>query len=143
MSTLWVGGLYALYNVVLAVSLKNRSTRLIMAVTAAHFLVGGLLWAMGLSTIQDRYEELKTFRGITLALVDLFILISFLMATKAGNNDNVLFGISWAMALFSNLVCMVDQFTKKDFHISGPKQLLAQFLPAATPPTLSSRGRAS
>lgn len=116
MSTLWVGVLYALYNVALAVSLRKRSTRLIMAVTAAHFAVGGLLWLMGLSDIQSRYEGLKTFRGITLALVDLFILISFLMAimvtTKAGNYD-LFFGISWAMALFSNLVCMVDNFTKK------------------------------
>lgn len=113
MGTLWVGVIYALYNVVLAVSLKKRSARLIKAVTAAHFLVGGLVWFMGLSTIQGRYEGLKTFRGITLALVDLFILISFVMATKAAGNYDLWFGISWAMALFSNLVCMVDQFTKK------------------------------
>ena len=93
MGTLWVGAIYALYNVALAVSLKKRSPRIVMAVTAAHFLVGGSLWAMGLSTIQGRNEGLKTFRGITLALVDLSILISFVMATKTGNYD-LLFGIS-------------------------------------------------
>lgn len=112
---LLLGLAYGLYNAVLFASLKDRRPSGIMLVTGAHFVVGGVLalwdmWVQKKDPIRDRYEGLKTFRGVTLGLVDLFILISFVLAIKAYNNKTVLFGISWAMALFSNLVCLVDQY---------------------------------
>lgn len=114
-----LGLAYGLYNAVLFAALKTQRASGVMLVTGAHFVVGGVfaLWDMSVQKrdpIKDRYEGLKTFRGATLGLVDLFILISFVLATtstrRRGDNNKIVFGISWAMALFSNLVCLVDQY---------------------------------
>ena len=112
-----LGLAYGFYNFVLFAALKQPPRPSgIMLVTGAHFVVGGVLalWdrvQKKRDPIKDRYEGLKTFRGATLGLVDVFILISFVLAARARRkgDNKIVFGISWAMALFSNLVCLLDQ----------------------------------
>ena len=104
---------YGLYNLVLGDALLRGDARGIVGVTLAHFVVGGYVavseWNHGLDPIARRYE--MGFRGMTLALVDGMILGDLGLAARGPAGDSVEFGIGWAMALFANLVCLIDQFT--------------------------------
>jgi hypothetical protein len=108
---------YALYNIVLVMALENNKFHYIRNITLAHFVFGGVFAAIQASTsqanpIKQRYENFKTFRGVTLAVVDVFIFVAFVLSIKLKTDRG--FGIAWAMALFSNIVCLIDQnFTLK------------------------------
>lgn len=103
---------YALYNIVLVMALRNNKFHYIRNVTLAHFVFGGIFAAIQASRqtnpIKQRYEDLETFRGVTLAVVDVFIFVAFVLSIKLKTDRG--FGIAWAMALFSNIVCLIDQF---------------------------------
>lgn len=103
---------YALYNIVLIMALKKNKFHYIRNVTLAHFVFGGVFAAIQASTqsnpIKQRYENIETFRGVTLAVVDVFIFVAFVLSTRLKTDRG--FGIAWAMALFSNIVCLIDQF---------------------------------
>ena len=104
---------YGLYNIVLVMALRNNKFHYIRNVTLVHFVFGGVFAAIQASRqsnpIKQRYENLETFRGVTLAVVDVFIFVAFVLSTRLKKTDRV-FGIAWAMALFSNIVCLIDQF---------------------------------